>query len=164
MPQNVLLQGPAPWGFRLCGGKDFNQPLTITRVSDNKRTLCYSLGFITHSRRGWEAYRDRNVLDVLGSRGTGRRNQWVKLNNNTAFLFKSWTWHSWGVWSQRAGKHMEYVDLSHMKCDCICLCRAVYIFAIFDIIQTIYFKVMSVTLQWSTLGEWEYNVWWYKKI
>ncbi|XP_016423190.1 PDZ and LIM domain protein 3-like [Sinocyclocheilus rhinocerous] len=33
MPQNVVLDGPAPWGFRLSGGKDFNQPLTITRVT-----------------------------------------------------------------------------------------------------------------------------------
>lgn len=32
MPQNVVLQGPAPWGFRLSGGIDFNQPLIITRV------------------------------------------------------------------------------------------------------------------------------------
>ncbi|XP_008948051.1 PREDICTED: PDZ and LIM domain protein 3 isoform X6 [Merops nubicus] len=31
MPQNVTLQGPAPWGFRLSGGIDFNQPLIITR-------------------------------------------------------------------------------------------------------------------------------------
>lgn len=32
MPQNVVLLGPAPWGFRLSGGIDFNQPLVITRV------------------------------------------------------------------------------------------------------------------------------------
>lgn len=32
MPQNVVLPGPAPWGFRLSGGIDFNQPLIITRV------------------------------------------------------------------------------------------------------------------------------------
>lgn len=32
MPQNVLLPGPPPWGFRLSGGIDFNQPLIITRV------------------------------------------------------------------------------------------------------------------------------------
>ncbi|XP_004412802.1 PREDICTED: PDZ and LIM domain protein 3 isoform X4 [Odobenus rosmarus divergens] len=31
MPQNVVLPGPAPWGFRLSGGIDFNQPLVITR-------------------------------------------------------------------------------------------------------------------------------------
>lgn len=35
MPQNVVLAGPAPWGFRLSGGIDFNQPLVITRVGVN---------------------------------------------------------------------------------------------------------------------------------
>lgn len=29
----MTLNGPAPWGFRLQGGKDFNMPLTISRVS-----------------------------------------------------------------------------------------------------------------------------------
>nr|XP_036851036.1 PDZ and LIM domain protein 7 isoform X8 [Manis javanica] len=28
----VILEGPAPWGFRLQGGKDFNVPLSISRV------------------------------------------------------------------------------------------------------------------------------------
>lgn len=29
----VSLAGPGPWGFRMQGGKDFNMPLTISRVS-----------------------------------------------------------------------------------------------------------------------------------
>ncbi|XP_075455219.1 PDZ and LIM domain protein 7 [Ascaphus truei] len=29
----VTLDGPAPWGFRLQGGKDFNMPLSISRLS-----------------------------------------------------------------------------------------------------------------------------------
>lgn len=33
MPLRVVMQGPGPWGFRLVGGKDFEQPLTISRVS-----------------------------------------------------------------------------------------------------------------------------------
>ncbi|XP_077460617.1 PDZ and LIM domain protein 3-like [Stigmatopora argus] len=33
MSFTVVLNGPAPWGFRLVGGKDFNQPLTISRVT-----------------------------------------------------------------------------------------------------------------------------------
>lgn len=33
----VTLSGPAPWGFRLQGGKDFNMPLTISRV---RQHLC----------------------------------------------------------------------------------------------------------------------------
>ncbi|XP_056624877.1 PDZ and LIM domain protein 7 isoform X3 [Triplophysa dalaica] len=28
----VTLSGPAPWGFRLQGGKDFNMPLTVSRL------------------------------------------------------------------------------------------------------------------------------------
>ncbi|XP_054867465.1 PDZ and LIM domain protein 5a isoform X9 [Amphiprion ocellaris] len=31
---SVTLSGPAPWGFRLQGGKDFNMPLTISRLTD----------------------------------------------------------------------------------------------------------------------------------
>uniref|UniRef100_A0A3B4FMK1 PDZ and LIM domain protein 5-like n=2 Tax=Haplochromini TaxID=319058 RepID=A0A3B4FMK1_9CICH len=31
---NVTLDGPAPWGFRLQGGKDFCLPLTISRLTD----------------------------------------------------------------------------------------------------------------------------------
>uniref|UniRef100_A0A3B3T9P2 PDZ and LIM domain 5a n=1 Tax=Paramormyrops kingsleyae TaxID=1676925 RepID=A0A3B3T9P2_9TELE len=31
---SVCLMGPAPWGFRLQGGKDFNMPLTISRLTD----------------------------------------------------------------------------------------------------------------------------------
>ncbi|XP_056889617.1 PDZ and LIM domain protein 5a isoform X3 [Takifugu flavidus] len=31
---SVTLKGPAPWGFRLQGGKDFNLPLTISKLTD----------------------------------------------------------------------------------------------------------------------------------
>uniref|UniRef100_A0A8C9KSL3 PDZ and LIM domain 3 n=1 Tax=Panthera tigris altaica TaxID=74533 RepID=A0A8C9KSL3_PANTA len=41
MPQNVVLPGPAPWGFRLSGGIDFNQPLVITR---GRNSLMVSTG------------------------------------------------------------------------------------------------------------------------
>lgn len=30
----VMLNGPAPWGFRLQGGKDFSMPLSISRVRE----------------------------------------------------------------------------------------------------------------------------------
>ncbi|XP_070545362.1 PDZ and LIM domain protein 5-like isoform X11 [Ptychodera flava] len=30
---NVTLQYPAPWGFRLAGGIDFNQPLSVSRIT-----------------------------------------------------------------------------------------------------------------------------------
>uniref|UniRef100_A0A8C4QG35 PDZ and LIM domain protein 3 n=1 Tax=Eptatretus burgeri TaxID=7764 RepID=A0A8C4QG35_EPTBU len=35
MRQQIKLQGSAPWGFRLTGGRDLEQPLVITRVTPN---------------------------------------------------------------------------------------------------------------------------------
>uniref|UniRef100_A0A4W5NR47 Sorbin and SH3 domain containing 1 n=1 Tax=Hucho hucho TaxID=62062 RepID=A0A4W5NR47_9TELE len=37
MPQRVVVQGPGPWGFRLVGGKDFEQPLTISRITPGSK-------------------------------------------------------------------------------------------------------------------------------
>uniref|UniRef100_A0A1A7XDH1 PDZ and LIM domain 1 (Elfin) n=1 Tax=Iconisemion striatum TaxID=60296 RepID=A0A1A7XDH1_9TELE len=37
MPVQVTLEGPAPWGFRLVGGKDFEQPLAISRVNPGSK-------------------------------------------------------------------------------------------------------------------------------
>nr|XP_057905158.1 PDZ and LIM domain protein 1 [Doryrhamphus excisus] len=37
MPLRVVMPGPGPWGFRLVGGKDFDQPLTISRVSPGSK-------------------------------------------------------------------------------------------------------------------------------
>uniref|UniRef100_A0A2I2ZE15 PDZ and LIM domain 5 n=1 Tax=Gorilla gorilla gorilla TaxID=9595 RepID=A0A2I2ZE15_GORGO len=37
---SVSLVGPAPWGFRLQGGKDFNMPLTISSAGVQWRNLC----------------------------------------------------------------------------------------------------------------------------
>ncbi|KAK6328781.1 hypothetical protein J4Q44_G00007590 [Coregonus suidteri] len=34
---NISLSGPAPWGFRLQGGKDFNMPLTISRITPGSK-------------------------------------------------------------------------------------------------------------------------------
>ncbi|XP_032409699.1 PDZ and LIM domain protein 1 [Xiphophorus hellerii] len=36
-PVRVVLQGPGPWGFRLVGGKDFEQPLAISRVNPGSK-------------------------------------------------------------------------------------------------------------------------------
>ncbi|MCI4384492.1 hypothetical protein PGIGA_G00039170 [Pangasianodon gigas] len=33
----ITLGGPAPWGFRLQGGKDFNMPLTISRITPGSK-------------------------------------------------------------------------------------------------------------------------------
>ncbi|XP_078119620.1 PDZ and LIM domain protein 3-like isoform X2 [Sander vitreus] len=43
MALNVVLDGPAPWGFRLTGGKDFNQPLTISRVTPGSKAAIANL-------------------------------------------------------------------------------------------------------------------------
>ncbi|XP_029442796.1 PDZ and LIM domain protein 3 isoform X5 [Rhinatrema bivittatum] len=43
MPQNVTLLGPAPWGFRLTGGLDFNQPLVITRITPGSKSSAANL-------------------------------------------------------------------------------------------------------------------------
>ncbi|XP_029312079.1 LIM domain-binding protein 3b isoform X2 [Cottoperca gobio] len=39
----VSLNGPAPWGFRLQGGKDFNMPLTISRITPESKAVGGSL-------------------------------------------------------------------------------------------------------------------------
>ncbi|XP_067413305.1 PDZ and LIM domain protein 5 isoform X11 [Emydura macquarii macquarii] len=41
---SVSLVGPAPWGFRLQGGKDFNMPLTISRLSDGGKAARAHVG------------------------------------------------------------------------------------------------------------------------
>ncbi|XP_073446033.1 PDZ and LIM domain protein 5-like isoform X1 [Dendrobates tinctorius] len=41
---SVSLVGPAPWGFRLQGGKDFNMPLTISRLNDGGKAAKASIG------------------------------------------------------------------------------------------------------------------------
>ncbi|KAK3560061.1 hypothetical protein QTP86_033779 [Hemibagrus guttatus] len=33
----ITLCGPAPWGFRLQGGKDFNMPLTVSRITSGSK-------------------------------------------------------------------------------------------------------------------------------
>ncbi|KAJ7987790.1 hypothetical protein DPEC_G00330160 [Dallia pectoralis] len=39
----VTLNGPAPWGFRLQGGKDFNMPLAISRITPGSKAAAASL-------------------------------------------------------------------------------------------------------------------------
>ncbi|KAJ8000887.1 hypothetical protein DPEC_G00185060 [Dallia pectoralis] len=43
MPLDVVLNGPPPWGFRLIGGRDFNQPLTIARVTPGSKAAVANL-------------------------------------------------------------------------------------------------------------------------
>ncbi|XP_077332691.1 PDZ and LIM domain protein 5 isoform X2 [Lithobates pipiens] len=41
---SVSLAGPGPWGFRLQGGKDFNMPLTISRLNDGGKAAKANIG------------------------------------------------------------------------------------------------------------------------
>ncbi|KAM4636385.1 PDZ and LIM domain protein 1 isoform 3-T3 [Discoglossus pictus] len=41
--KRVVINGPAPWGFRLVGGKDFEQPLTISRVTPGSKAAIADL-------------------------------------------------------------------------------------------------------------------------
>ncbi|XP_029453526.1 PDZ and LIM domain protein 5 isoform X11 [Rhinatrema bivittatum] len=41
---SVSLVGPAPWGFRLQGGKDFNMPLTISKLTDGGKAARANVG------------------------------------------------------------------------------------------------------------------------
>ncbi|XP_030046565.1 PDZ and LIM domain protein 5 isoform X2 [Microcaecilia unicolor] len=41
---SVSLVGPAPWGFRLQGGKDFNMPLTISKLIDGGKAARANIG------------------------------------------------------------------------------------------------------------------------
>ncbi|XP_075697580.1 PDZ and LIM domain protein 1 [Rhinoderma darwinii] len=41
--KRVAIKGPAPWGFRLVGGKDFDQPLTISRVNPGSKAALAEL-------------------------------------------------------------------------------------------------------------------------
>ncbi|NXQ59273.1 PDLI2 protein, partial [Anthoscopus minutus] len=35
MPVTVTLPGPAPWGFRISGGRDFGKPITVSKVTEH---------------------------------------------------------------------------------------------------------------------------------
>ncbi|XP_039630438.1 PDZ and LIM domain protein 7 isoform X5 [Polypterus senegalus] len=41
---SVTLEGPAPWGFRLQGGKDFNMPLTVSRLTPGGKAAQQNVG------------------------------------------------------------------------------------------------------------------------
>ncbi|XP_064182525.1 PDZ and LIM domain protein 7 isoform X2 [Anguilla rostrata] len=41
---SVTLNGPAPWGFRLQGGKDFSMPLTVSRLTPGGKAVQAGVG------------------------------------------------------------------------------------------------------------------------
>ncbi|XP_068277607.1 PDZ and LIM domain protein 2 [Nyctibius grandis] len=43
MPVTVTLPGPAPWGFRITGGRDFGKPITVTKVTEHGKAAAGDL-------------------------------------------------------------------------------------------------------------------------
>ncbi|XP_064031535.1 PDZ and LIM domain protein 2 [Pogoniulus pusillus] len=43
MPVTVTLAGPAPWGFRVTGGRDFGKPITISKVAEHGKAAAGDL-------------------------------------------------------------------------------------------------------------------------
>ncbi|NXX48305.1 PDLI2 protein, partial [Tricholaema leucomelas] len=43
MPLTVTLAGPAPWGFRVTGGRDFGKPITISKVTEHGKAAAGDL-------------------------------------------------------------------------------------------------------------------------
>ncbi|KAJ8351383.1 hypothetical protein SKAU_G00228590, partial [Synaphobranchus kaupii] len=41
---SITLSGPAPWGFRLQGGKDFSMPLTVSRLTPGGKAVQAGVG------------------------------------------------------------------------------------------------------------------------
>ncbi|NXW24922.1 PDLI2 protein, partial [Circaetus pectoralis] len=43
MPVMVTLAGPAPWGFRITGGRDFGKPITVSKVTEQGKAAAGDL-------------------------------------------------------------------------------------------------------------------------
>uniref|UniRef100_A0A8C3BWF4 PDZ and LIM domain protein 2 n=1 Tax=Cairina moschata TaxID=8855 RepID=A0A8C3BWF4_CAIMO len=43
MPLSVTLAGPAPWGFRITGGRDFGKPITVSKVMEQGKAAAGDL-------------------------------------------------------------------------------------------------------------------------
>ncbi|XP_071585100.1 PDZ and LIM domain protein 2 isoform X2 [Heliangelus exortis] len=43
MPVTVTLAGPAPWGFRISGGRDFRKPITVSKVTEQGKAAAGDL-------------------------------------------------------------------------------------------------------------------------
>ncbi|NXV11605.1 PDLI2 protein, partial [Cepphus grylle] len=43
MPVTVTLAGPAPWGFRITGGRDFGKPITVSKVTERGKAAAGDL-------------------------------------------------------------------------------------------------------------------------
>ncbi|XP_055676360.1 PDZ and LIM domain protein 2 [Falco peregrinus] len=63
MPVTVTLAGPAPWGFRITGGRDFGKPITVSKVTEHGKAAAggLRLGDIIVSINGESAAEMLNV-------------------------------------------------------------------------------------------------------
>ncbi|NWZ31179.1 PDLI2 protein, partial [Asarcornis scutulata] len=63
MPLSVTLAGPAPWGFRITGGRDFGKPITVSKVMEQGKAAAGDLrpGDIIVSINGESAAEMLNV-------------------------------------------------------------------------------------------------------
>ncbi|XP_061205748.1 PDZ and LIM domain protein 2 [Neopsephotus bourkii] len=43
MPLTLTLPGPAPWGFRITGGRDFGKPITVSKVTEHGKAAAGDL-------------------------------------------------------------------------------------------------------------------------
>ncbi|KFP76888.1 PDZ and LIM domain protein 2, partial [Acanthisitta chloris] len=43
MSLRVTLPGPAPWGFRISGGRDFRKPITVSKVTEHGKAAAGDL-------------------------------------------------------------------------------------------------------------------------
>ncbi|KAL4679222.1 hypothetical protein H8959_008872 [Pygathrix nigripes] len=80
MPQTVVLPGPAPWGFRLSGGIDFNQPLVITRVGVGVLAFAARWGLRRRpgGRGGCPGAEGGQKARAPSSRGGGNSAKWLR--------------------------------------------------------------------------------------
>ncbi|NXK47767.1 PDLI2 protein, partial [Chauna torquata] len=63
MPVTVTLPGPAPWGFRITGGRDFGKPITVSKVMERGKAAAgdLRLGDVIVSINGESAAEMLNV-------------------------------------------------------------------------------------------------------
>ncbi|NXL88341.1 PDLI2 protein, partial [Alectura lathami] len=63
MPVTVTLAGPAPWGFRITGGRDFGKPITVSKVMERGKAAAgdLRLGDVIVSINGESAAEMLNV-------------------------------------------------------------------------------------------------------
>ncbi|XP_049322716.1 PDZ and LIM domain protein 4 [Astyanax mexicanus] len=105
MPRTIALTGPAPWGFRLVGGRDFSSPLMISRITPGSKAalgdLCPgdtilsingdSTDSMTHmeAQNRIKACTDQLVLDIIRSEMKGSSFSVIDDNKSSPYITTS---------------------------------------------------------------------------